>query len=263
MAKNALGKGLGALLLRVAEHAFGITLLDDHAAVHEDDAVRHRAGEGHLVRDDDHGHLLLRELADDLEHLARELGVEGARRLVEEQQLRVQRKGPRDGDALLLPAGELAGVGIGLALEAHLLQEGRAALEDLVLLASVQERRLSEVFHDRVVREEVEALEHEPEARAELVEFRLRGVDAGLYGVLSVVEDVAAVRRLEKRRAAQQRTFAGARGADDRDDVAGLDGHGDVLQHVVRGEGFLHAADLEDRGFAVVRKFFHVCCPHA
>ena len=49
------------------EHGDRVSLLYDDAAGHKDDAVAHRLGEGHFMRDHDHGHLLLSELADDLE----------------------------------------------------------------------------------------------------------------------------------------------------------------------------------------------------
>ena len=44
---------LRARLLRVAEDLLGRALLDDDAAVHEDDLIGHGAGKRHLVRDDD------------------------------------------------------------------------------------------------------------------------------------------------------------------------------------------------------------------
>ena len=48
-----------ALSLRVFDDVVRRALLHDHAAVHEDHTVGHVAGEGHLMRDDDHGHVLL------------------------------------------------------------------------------------------------------------------------------------------------------------------------------------------------------------
>ena len=67
---------LGALLLRVAEDLGGRALLDDDAAVHEDDAAGDVAGELHLVGDDDHRHPLGGELAHHVEDLLDQLGVE-------------------------------------------------------------------------------------------------------------------------------------------------------------------------------------------
>ena len=48
------------------------------------------AGKGHLVGDDHHGGLLLGQGADDLQHLAGQLGVQGAGGLVEAEDVRVQ-----------------------------------------------------------------------------------------------------------------------------------------------------------------------------
>ena len=88
----------------------GLALLHDHAAVHEDQLVRHIPGEGHLVGDDDHGGLLLRQGADDLQNLAGELRVQGGGGLIKAEDVRGQGQGPGDGDPLLLAAGELVGV---------------------------------------------------------------------------------------------------------------------------------------------------------
>ena len=97
------------------------------------------------------------------------------------------------------------------------------------------------------MREEVEALEHEAIARAEAREIRLGSVDAVLHGILTVIENIAAVRRLEEGGAAQERGFAGAGRADDGDHVARLDIEGDILQDGVLDEGFLQTANLQDR----------------
>ena len=64
---------------------FGRTGLDDDAALQEADAVGYLTGEAHLVRCDQHCHALVREFADEVEHLRDELRVERGRDLVEEQ----------------------------------------------------------------------------------------------------------------------------------------------------------------------------------
>lgn len=78
------------------------------------------------MRHDDHGHALLREALHHIEHLAHDLGVEGARRLVEEHDLGLHAKRPRDGDTLLLPAGEAAGVGVDEILQPTALRRRMA-----------------------------------------------------------------------------------------------------------------------------------------
>ena len=57
-------------------------------------------------------------------HLQRatELGVEGAERLVEQQDGRVEHQGTGERHPLLLAAGELAGPPLAVALELHQLQ---------------------------------------------------------------------------------------------------------------------------------------------
>src|SRR5699024_3127149 len=119
---------LGALGLRGVEELLGGALLDDAPIVHEEHAIADLAGEPHLVGDDDHGHALFGQLLHHGQDLADELGVEGAGRFVEEHHLRLHRQGARDRHPLLLPAGELIGVGVGLVRQSDLLQQAQPAL---------------------------------------------------------------------------------------------------------------------------------------
>ena len=124
---------LGAVALRVGEELLGRADLDDLAVGHEHDAVGGLAGKAHLVGHDDHRHALLGEADHDVEHLVDHLGVEGGGRLVEEHDLGVHRERARDRDALLLAAGELGRVLLGLVRDA----EGKArALLDRVGIAT-------------------------------------------------------------------------------------------------------------------------------
>src|SRR2546423_193742 len=70
----------------------------------DDDQVRVPHGR-EAVRDHEHG-TVRHEAVDRLLHQALGLGVESARRLVEDQERRVAQQGPGDRDALALPAGE-------------------------------------------------------------------------------------------------------------------------------------------------------------
>ena len=63
------------------------------------------------------------ELADDLEHLGDELGVERARDLVEQHEARLHRERAHDRDALLLAAGEPVGILLALVGEAEAGEE--------------------------------------------------------------------------------------------------------------------------------------------
>ena len=83
----------GALLRGVLDDLMGWALLHNDAAIHEDDLIGHIPGEGHLVGDDDHGGLLLRQGADDLEHLTGELRVQGGGGLIKAKDVRVEGQG--------------------------------------------------------------------------------------------------------------------------------------------------------------------------
>jgi hypothetical protein len=83
-------------------------MFDDLPVIHEDHAVGDLPGEAHLVGDAEHGHALLGERHHGVEHLLHHLRVEGRGRLVEQHDLRAHAQRARDGDALLLAAGELA-----------------------------------------------------------------------------------------------------------------------------------------------------------
>ena len=159
----------------------------------------------------DHRHALLGKLLYDLEHLARELGVERARRFVEKQHIRLHRQCARYRNALLLTARELAGIGVRLLLKTHLAQYCLCVVHDLAFVALLDiYRRIGDIFYDREVREEVEALENESEIVLEFLE--LAGGDilhfavrAGLCSGLAEVFYLTRVRRLEEGRAAEQR----------------------------------------------------------
>ena len=98
-------KRAGAIVLGVVDDLASRPLLHDDTAVHEDEVIGHIAGEAHLMGDNDHGHVLGRQIADDLQHLAGQLRIQRARGLVEEQHVRVHGHGPGDGHTLLLTAG--------------------------------------------------------------------------------------------------------------------------------------------------------------
>ena len=107
----------------LAEDPLGRTLLEDEALVEEDDAVGDVAREAHLVGGDEHRHALGGQLADDVEHLADELGVERAGDLVEQEQGGIHGQGADDRDALLLAAGEPVGEVVALVGEAEPLEQ--------------------------------------------------------------------------------------------------------------------------------------------
>ncbi len=100
----------------------GLALFNNHAAVHENDPVGNVTRKGHLVRHNDHRHLLLGERPDDAQHLAGQLGVERRRRLIEPDNVGFSRERARNCDPLLLSAGELMGIEVHFFAEAHIFE---------------------------------------------------------------------------------------------------------------------------------------------
>ena len=103
--------GIAENLLRRAEFL-------DHAVGHVDHHVRHGTGELHFVGHYHHGVVPALQAPDDLQHLPRQLRVEGAGRLVKAQHLRLQGQRTGNGDPLLLTAGQLVGIRIRLVAQA-------------------------------------------------------------------------------------------------------------------------------------------------
>ena len=67
---------------------------------------------------------LVLQVLEQVEHLGADRDVERAHRLVEHDELGVERQGAGDADALALPAGELVRVALGvLGVEAHRVQQ--------------------------------------------------------------------------------------------------------------------------------------------
>ena len=107
--------------------------------------------------------MLRRKGAEHLENFTRQLRVEGAGRLVEEEHLWVKRQGPCDGNTLLLPAGELAGVGVFFICKAHFGEQRAGGFLRLLFLHTGDDLRLRDVFQHGEMREEVEILKNEAE----------------------------------------------------------------------------------------------------
>jgi hypothetical protein len=188
------------------------------------------AREAHLVGDDDHGLAAGGERAQRLQHLLRQLGVEGGGRLVEEEDLGLHRERARDGDPLLLSAGELRRPRAGAGGEADPVEQGlRARLRVGARESQHVVGRESDVLRRRQVGEEVVALEDESDLLTQAAQQR--DVEAGRR-VDRDVADLDPTRR-ERRQAveaAQQRRLARARRSDQRQHVAARDGQVDVVE---------------------------------
>ena len=94
--------------------------LRDAALVHDDDVVGDLHGLLLIVRHEQRRDVApVVEAAQPLAQLDAHLGVERAERLVEQQQLGLDREGAREGDALALAARELRRVALAEAVELH------------------------------------------------------------------------------------------------------------------------------------------------
>src|SRR6478735_8172446 len=109
-------RGIGQYNLRPA-------LLDYYTTIDEDHAIRSLAGEANLVGYDDHCETLLGEVPHRRQNLAHKLGVECRCRLIEQHELRPDRKRSRDRNPLLLAAGQLPRIGIGFVRQADPRQQ--------------------------------------------------------------------------------------------------------------------------------------------
>ena len=184
------------------------------ACVHHRDGVGHGHGLLLVVGDVDEGQadVVLDPLELDL-HLPAQLEVEGAERLVEQQDVGPVDEGPGQGDALLHATGELVGL-----LAARVVQldelEGLLRLALGLLVAATAQAELHVVL-DAHVREERVGLEHG-------VDVALVGTGTGDVGVADV--DAAAGRRLETRDHPQGRRLAAARRAEQGEERALRDG---------------------------------------
>src|SRR5712672_2561616 len=106
--RNRRQQFLGIRILRVAEHAFGKTLLDDSSGPHHDDTIAQQTHYVQIVRHEQiaHAHRRL-EVLQQVEHDRLHRDVEGCGRLVEDDELWMQRNRARDADAGLLATGQL------------------------------------------------------------------------------------------------------------------------------------------------------------
>ena len=149
-----------------------------------------------------------------------QLLVERGERLVEQQELGALDQRARERDALALAAGELVRHALDERLHAHELQDVRHPVVDLALRDPVLPQTEGDVLLHVHVREERIGLEHH--------------VDGPLVGrrrgdVHAVDPDAALGRALESGHHAQQRRLAGARAAEQAEDLAAVDVERDVV----------------------------------
>ena len=155
----------------VGQHLFRRRHLDDVAVVHEDNDVGQIQSLRHVVGDEDEGlvQLLLEALHLLLQGAAGH-GVQGAEGLIHQDDRRGGGQCPEDADALLLSAGHLRGVLVGVLLIGH-LHHGEHVADDLVALLLGVLQQLghhADVLGHRHVGEQADLLDHIADVAAQL-----------------------------------------------------------------------------------------------
>src|SRR5688572_16577419 len=93
--------------------------LHDPSLIEGDRAASHQSNQLAVVRGDEHRGTAGIDFAKQVHDLKGEIRVEIARGLVRKHERRLVDESPRDGDALLLSAGEIARKRVDAVLEAH------------------------------------------------------------------------------------------------------------------------------------------------
>ena len=92
----------------ILEQLLGGAVFGDLAQVHDGDSIAHQSHHAEVVADEEIGETaFLLQFVQEVEDLRLHRHVEGAGRLVEDDELRIERQGPGDGDPLPLTSGEL------------------------------------------------------------------------------------------------------------------------------------------------------------
>ena len=146
------------------------------------------------------------QLHHHVEHFVDHFRVQRRGRFVEQHDDRVHGQGAGNRHTLLLAAGELARVLVGVCRQAHAVEQLQAFLGGLFLAAAQHlDLRDGQVFGDGQVREEFEVLEHHAHARTQFWQVGLRVGDGG-----AVDHDIALLERFQCVDALDQGGFARA-----------------------------------------------------
>ena len=248
-AHGGAARGLG-IAARGRGGVEGVRVISDAAVGERDDARGVAVGELGVVRDHD-DEAVLRDLLEQVHDLHRRRRVKGARWLVGEHDLGVVYEGARDGDALHLAAGELRGAFVNVLCQAH-APEGLHGAATALGVANPREREGElDVLEDRLVRDEVVALEDEADAVVAV------GVPVAVVEILgrdAVDQKVARVEVVEAADDIEHGRLARARGAQDGDELVVAKRQAHVVERDL-GEGLRNVllADVSELEHAVGR----------
>ncbi|CUX19040.1 6-pyruvoyl-tetrahydropterin synthase (modular protein) [Agrobacterium tomkonis CFBP 6623] len=228
-------------VLRIVEELGRRILFDDLALIHEDDAVGDLAGETHFVGHAQHGHAVFGKADHGVEHFFHHFRVERRGRLVEQHDLRLHAQRAGNRHTLLLAAGKLARVFVGLFGDLDALQIVHRHFFRFLLghLANPDWRQRA-VFEDGQMREEVEVLEHHANFATDFIDL-LQVV--GQFDAINL--DRARLVFFQPVDAADHGRFARSRRAGDDDALALHHFQVDVAQYVEIAIPLVHAGDFD------------------
>ena len=220
-----LGALLGSAKARKLARLDGTRVSHDAAVLDAHDARGIVLGELRVVRHHD-DEAVAGHLGQQVHDLDARLGVQGARGLVCQHDLWVVHESAGDGDALHLAAGELSRALVDVLAQAHALERRTRALAALRAAHAGERERKLDVLQDRLVGNEVVALEHEADAVIAIrVPVRVRVV----LGGDAVHDDVAGVCVVEAAKDVEERRLARARGAKHGHELALAKRDGDAV----------------------------------
>ena len=223
---------------RAAEEGARRVALHALAAIDHRDPVTHRQRLLLIVGDvDERGAGLLLDALQLCLHLAPDLLVERAERLVQQQDRRCERERPGEGDPLLLAAAQGHDVAVLGSGEADECEQLRHPLAHLRLRPPAHPEAVAHVLLDVHVREHRVALEDHPD-----VAFPRRHP----RDVPAVDHDASRVRRLQTGDHPQHRRLAGAARTEKGEELAGLHVEGEVARGDGVAEALVEGVEPED-----------------
>ena len=218
--------------------------------VHEDDDVRQVQGLRHVVGDKDEGFIqLLLEGAHLLLEGAAGHGVQGGEGLIHQDDGRGGGQGTQDADALLLSAGHLRGVFMGVLLIGQVDHIQQLPHDAVALLPAVLEQGgdHADVLGHRHVGEQADLLDHIADVAAQL--HLVLGGD-----VLSIQIDPARGGLDEAVDHLQRGGLSAAGRADEHRHLALLDLKGEVVQDLLAAIGEGNVFKTKQRGTSFLRR---------
>src|ERR687895_634442 len=230
---------------RVGLDGVGRALGDRPAAVEHDHVVAQAHHQVHVVLDQEEGPALLVELAHERGDAVEQRRVDAARRLVEQDRLRVGHQHAGELEQLLLAVGEVARLDALEVIDTHPREPAAGALDRLWVARAAQPREAGapdgdqQVLEHRHAGEDAAQLEAAPDPGPGDPVGRLAG------DVLAAVAGPPGVRPDHARDAVEERRLAGAVGADQRVHLAVLEAHRGAVERGDATEGLGQFDGLE------------------